>query len=150
LVRRGHFYSGLTPLQKPEATAHWESLPGDVPQQSCAVRPERNVGKLAGQLNRRQFREQVGEIFRQDSLRKGMATLHQVLQDWQGVEPQACLYLRANVYKSLVFYTVATSMGCRTHLKSTNMLERLFRELKRYEMSGQCRFATKRSCERFY
>jgi transposase-like protein len=138
------------PLQKPEATAHWESLPGDVPQQSCAVRPERNVGKLAGKLNHRQFREQVGEIFRQDRLRKGMATPHQVLQDWQGVEPQACLYLRAKVDKSLVFYTVATSMGWRTHLKSTNMLERFFRELKRYEKSRQCRFATKRSCERFY
>jgi transposase-like protein len=54
------------------------------------------------------------------------------------------------VDKSLVFYNVATSMGWRAHLKSTNMLERFFRELKRYEKSRQCRFANTRSCERFY
>ena len=126
------------------------SLLGEVQQQSCAVHLQRNVGKLAGKFNRGEFQEQVGEIFKQDSLRKGMATLHQILQDWQGVEPQACLYLRANVDKSLVFYSVATSMGWRAHLKSTNMLERFFRELKRYEKSRQCRFANKRSCERFY
>jgi transposase-like protein len=126
------------------------SLLGDVAQQSCAVHLQRNVGKLAGKLNRGQLQEEVGEIFKQESLSKGMATLRQVLQDWQEVEPQACLYLRANVDKSLVFYTVATSMGWRAHLKSTNMLERFFRELKRYEKSRQCRFANKRSCERFY
>ena len=126
------------------------SLLGDVPQQSCAVHLERNVGKLANRLNRGQLQEQVGEIFKQESMRKGMATLQRVIQDWQGVEPQACLYLRANVDKSLVFYTVATTMGWRTHLKSTNMLERFFRELKRYEKSRQCRFANTRSCERFY
>ena len=126
------------------------SLLGDVPQQSCAVHLERNVGKLANKLNRGQFQEQVGEIFKQESLSKGMATLRQVLQDWQGVEPQACLYLRANVDKSLVFYTVATTMGWRAHLKSTNMLERFFRELKRYEKSCQCRFTNTRSCGRVY
>ena len=117
---------------------------------ACAVHLERNVGKLAGKLNRGHLQEQVGEIFKQESLSKGMATLHQVLKDWQEVEPQACLYLRANVDKSLVFYTVARTMGWRAHLKSTNMLERFFRELKRYEKSRQCRFANKRSCERFY
>ena len=126
------------------------SLLGDVQQQSCAVHLQRNVGKLTGKVNRREFQEQVGEIFKQDSLPKGLATLQQVLQDWQLVEPQACLYLRANVDKSLVFYSVATSRAWRAHLKSTNMLERFFRELKRYEKSRQCRFANKRSCERFY
>jgi putative transposase len=126
------------------------SLLGDVPQQSCAVHLERNVGKLVSKLNRGQLQEEVGEIFKQESLSKGMATLQRVLQDWQKVEPQACLYLRANVDKSLVFYTVARSTGWRAHLKSTNMLERFFRELKRYEKSRQCRFASTRSCERFY
>jgi transposase-like protein len=41
-------------------------------------------------------------------------------------------------------------MGWRAHLKSTNMLERFFQELKRYEKSRQCRFANKQSCERNY
>ena len=126
------------------------SLLGDVSQQSCAVHLQRNVGKLASRLNRRAFQEHVGEIFKQKSLSQGMHTLYQVLQGWQDVEPQACLYLRANVDKSLVFYAVATNPRWRAHLKSTNMLERFFRELKRYEKSRQCRFASKRSCERFY
>jgi transposase-like protein len=126
------------------------SLLGDVAQQSCAVHLQRNVGKRVSKLNRGQLQEQVGEIFKQESLSKGMATVHQILHDWQKVEPQACLYLRTNVDKSLVFYNVATTVGWRAHLKSTNMLERFFRELKRYEKSRQCRFATPRACERFY
>jgi putative transposase len=126
------------------------SLLGAVAQQSCAIHLQRNVGKLASKANRGAFQERVGEIFKQESLRQGRSRLQQVLNDWQEREPQACLYLRKNVDKSLVFYGLATSATWRTHLKSTNMLERFFRELKRYEKSRQCRFATTRSCERFY
>ena len=79
-----------------------------------------------------------------------MATLFELIQQWEQVEPEACIYLRHHVDKSMVFYTVATNRTWRAHLKSTNMLERFFRELKRYEKSRQCRFASKRSCERFY
>ena len=113
------------------------SLLGEVQQQSCAVHLQRNVGKLAGKLNCGEFQEQVGEIFKQNSLSQGLATLQQILQDWQPLEPQACLYLRANVDKSVVFYSVATSRTWRARLKSTNMLERFFRELKRYEKSSK-------------
>ena len=126
------------------------SFLGAVRQQSCAVHLQRNVGKLAGKLNRGELQEQVGEIFKQDSLQAGRAVLRQLLTDWQALEPQACLYLRANVDKSLVFYRVATNARWRAHLKSTNMLERFFRELKRYEKSRQCRFASPEACERFY
>ena len=126
------------------------SLLGSVAQQSCAIHLQRNVGKLVSKPNRGAFQQQVGEIFSQESLRQGRTTLTELLQQWQEREPQACLYLRKNVDKSLVFYSLATSTTWRTHLKSTNMLERFFRELKRYEKSRQCRFANTRSCERFY
>jgi hypothetical protein len=41
-----------------------------VQQQSYAVHLQRNAGKLAGKLNRGEFQEQVGEIFKQNSLSK--------------------------------------------------------------------------------
>jgi putative transposase len=126
------------------------SLLGDVKQQSCSVHLERNLGKLVGRLNRKDFQSQVSEIFKQSCLREGRAVLTQVLENWEAVEPEACRYLCANVDKSLVFYSVADSHQWRTHLKSTNMLERFFRELKRFEKSRQFRFSDTRSCERFY
>jgi putative transposase len=126
------------------------SLLGDVRQQSCAVHLERNLGKLVRRVNRKEFQGQVSEIFKQSCLRDGRAVLFQVLENWEELEPEACRYLRAKVDKSLVFYSVAEGHQWRTHLKSTNMLERFFRELKRFEKSRQFRFRDTRSCERFY
>ena len=126
------------------------SLLGDVKQQSCAVHLERNLGKLVCRVNRKDFQSQVSEIFKQSCLKEGRAVLAQVLENWETVEPQASVYLRANVDKSLVFYSVADTQLWRTHLKSTNMLERFFRELKRFEKARQFRFIDTSSCERFY
>ena len=41
---------------------------GNVPQQSCAVHLERNLGKLVSKLHRAQLQSQVSEIFKQHSL----------------------------------------------------------------------------------
>jgi putative transposase len=126
------------------------TLFADVKQQSCAVHLQRNVGKQIKRSNRQAFQQQVGEIFKKRSLREALAAFHDLQKGWQDREPEACLSLRRNLDKSLVFYTVAHNSRWRAHLKSTNMLERFFRELKRYEKSRQCRFANRLSCERFY
>jgi putative transposase len=126
------------------------SLLGDVKQQSCAVHLERNLGKIVSRLNRKEFQNEVSEIFKQSCLKDGRAVLSRLLENWEELEPEACHYLRANVDKSLVFYSVADTPLWRTHLKSTNMLERFFRELKRFEKARQFRFIDTASCERFY
>ncbi len=126
------------------------SLFGAVLQQSCAVHLERNLAKQVSKPHRSEFQKAVSQIFKRPSLPKARATLREVLDCWQHEEPQACLYLRANVDKSLHFYEVAKSRLWRAHLKSTNILERFFRELKRFEKSRQFRFADLRACERFY
>jgi putative transposase len=125
------------------------SIFGDIPQQSCTVHLERNLGKLASKTNRAEFQNQASEIFKQPSLRRAQSKILQVLDNWHHQEPQACLYLRANVDKSLVFYSMPNHRW-RHHLKATNLLERFFREIKRFEKSRQFRFADKRSRERFY
>lgn len=122
---------------------------GNVPQQSCAVHLERNVGKLVSKPHRAEFQQQVSEIFKQNSLQAARTQLNTVLARWTGSEPTASLYLQATVDRSLVFYQVARGPW-RTHLKATNILERFFRELKRFEKSRQFRFADKHSCDRFY
>jgi len=126
------------------------SLLGAVAQQSCAVHLERNVGRLVSKPHRSEFQKSVSQIFKCPSLLEARSSLEQVLDSWQHEEAQACLYLRANVDKSLRFYEVATSALWRAHLKSTNILERFFRELKRFEKSRQFRFADQSACERFY
>ena len=126
------------------------SLFGDVPQQSCAVHLERNVGRLVSKPHRAELQKAVSEVFKQPSLSAARARLSQTLRSWEAQEPEACVSLRAAVDKSLVFYQVATSERWRAQLKSTNLLERFFRELKRFEKSRQFRFAHRRSCERFY
>ena len=126
------------------------SLFGAVPQQSCAIHLERNLGRLVSKPHRSQFQNAVSQIFERPSLQEANRTFHRLLDSWQDREPQACLYLRANIDKSLRFYQVASSPLWRAHLKSTNLLERFFRELKRFEKSRQFRFADPRSCERFY
>jgi transposase-like protein len=126
------------------------SLLGDVKQQSCAVHLERNLGKLVSKLNKKEFQSDVSEIFKSGCLSEAREVLAEVLENWEAVEPEASLYLRANVDKSLVFYQMADTHLWRTHLKSTNILERFFRELKRFEKSRQFRYADTKSCERFY
>jgi len=126
------------------------SVLGAVPQQSCAVHLERNLGRLVSKPHRSEFQKSVSQIFKCPSLLEARSSLAQVLDSWQHEEPQACLYLRSNVDKSLRFYEVATSALWRAHLKSTNILERFFRELKRFEKSRQFRFADQSACERFY
>ena len=125
------------------------SILGNVPQQSCAVHLERNLGKLVGKVNRGEFQREVADIFKQHSIRAARRQLKEVLTRWEPIEGEACGYLRANVDRSLVFYQVAKGPW-RTHLKATNILERFFRELKRFEKSRQFRFADTRSCDRFY
>lgn len=125
------------------------SILGNVPQQSCAVHLERNMAKQVSRAHRGEFQRDVGEIFKQHSLREARKQLEHVLTRWEPIEGEACRLLRATVDRSLVFYQVATGPW-RTHLKATNILERFFRELKRFEKSRQFRFADKRSCERFY
>lgn len=125
------------------------SVLGNVAQQSCAVHLERNLGKRVGRPHRAEFQQQVSEIFTQRSLGAARAQLKELCSRWSETEREACLYLSANVDRSLVFYKVA-SRPWRTHLKATNILERFFRELKRFEKSRQFRFADKNSCDRFY
>ena len=126
------------------------SLLGAVPQQSCAVHLERNVGKLVSKPHRSEFQKSVSQIFKCRSLSDARDSLAQVLDSWQHEELEACLYLQANVDNSLRFYEVAHGPLWRAHLKSTNILERFFRELKRFEKSRQFRFAHQTACERFY
>jgi transposase-like protein len=125
------------------------SIFGDVAQQSCAVHLERNLGNRVSRANRSELEKQVGEIFKEPSLRQAQSKLSEVLARWEHREPHACLYLKTNVDKSLAFYSMPNHQW-RHHLKATNLLERFFREIKRFEKSRQFRFADKRSCERFY
>lgn len=125
------------------------SIFGNVPQQSCAVHLERNLGQIVRKQNRSLFQNAVSEIFKQHSLTAARERLNDLLTRWNDVEPDACAHLRLTVDRSLVFYTVARG-AWRTHLKATNILERFFRELKRFEKSRQFRFADQKSCTRFY
>ena len=122
---------------------------GDVAQQACAVHLERNMGKLVSKAHRSEFQQAVSQIFKQSSLSEARKQLKTVISSWKVLEPAACVHLQACVHRSLVFYRVACGRW-RTHLKSTNLLERFFRELKRFEKARQFRFADARSCERFY
>jgi transposase-like protein len=126
------------------------SVLGDVPQQACAVHLERNIADMVHKEHRAEFQPMVSEIFKQSSEVQARKRLTEVFERWESVEPKACHALRRRVDASLVFYHIAPDGRWRSHLKSTNMLERFFRELKRFEKSRQFRFANKRSCERFY
>jgi putative transposase len=126
------------------------SILGDVAQQACAVHLERNIADMVHKEHRAEFQPMVSEIFKQSSEAQARKRLTEVFDRWESVEPKACLALRRRVDASLVFYHIASDGRWRSHLKSTNMLERFFRELKRFEKSRQFRFANKRSCERFY
>ena len=126
------------------------SLLGDVPQQSCAVHLERNLGRMVGKDSKKLFQSQLAEVFKAPSLRGARGRLKELLEGWEEREPDACVHLRSVVDRSLVFYQMAHTPQLQAHLKSTNILERFFRELKRFEKSRQFRFADGRSCQRFY
>jgi len=125
------------------------SIFGDIPQQSCAIHLERNLGKMVKKPNREQFQQQVSGIFKQHTERAARRAADVVQREWQNDEAEACAYLRHHLDRSLVFYSQAPPRW-HANVKGTNMLERFFRELKRFEKSRQFRYADFRSCERFY
>ena len=125
------------------------SILGNVPQQSCAVHLQRNVGKLVSKPNRQQFQEHVADIFREPTEHAALCKMRQLEREWGMHESDALLYLKSHIDRSLVFYAESPRQWHR-NTSSTNILERFFRELKRYEKSRQFRYANKRSCERFY
>lgn len=125
------------------------SLFGNIPQQSCTVHLERNIGKLVKKSNRQQFQRQVSDIFKQPSERAARKKAFDIEQTWMKEEPEACVYLRHHLDRSLAFYSAAPKQW-HSNVKATNLLERFFRELKRFEKSRQFRYANHRSCERFY
>lgn len=125
------------------------SLFGNVPQQSCAIHLERNIGKLVTKPHREQVQQAVADIFKQPTESAARKKATQVIKNWTQDEPQACIYLQSHLDRSLVFYSAAPRQW-HANLKGTNLLERFFRELKRFEKSRQFRYANQRSCERFY
>jgi len=125
------------------------SIFGNVPQQSCAIHLERNLGKMVKKPHREQFQQQVAAIFKQPTERAARKAADAVQRDWQDDEAEACAYLRHHLDRSLVFYSGAPR-SWHANAKGTNILERFFRELKRFEKSRQFRYADFRSCERLY
>lgn len=125
------------------------SLLGNVPQQSCAIHLERNIGKLVQKPYRQEFQQEVSEIFKQSTEAQARKKAKRLIDTWMTREPAACLYLQDHIDRSLVFYSAAPKKW-HPNVKGTNILERFFRELKRFEKSRQFRYANNRSCERFY
>ena len=99
---------------------------GEVPQQACAVHLERNIANMVSRPHRRQFQNQLSEVFKQPSELQARRHLNAVFETWEDLEHEACTALRARVDRSLVFYRIATSARWRAHLKSTNLLERFY------------------------
>lgn len=123
---------------------------GNVPRQAWAIHLERNIADLVRRENRADFQPLLSSIFKQASEAHARRQLKALLNEWEAAEPKACRELTRRVDSSLVFYRIAKNARWRCHLKSTNILERFFRELKRFEKSRQFRFANNRSRERFY
>jgi transposase-like protein len=103
---------------------------GQVPQQSCIVHRLRNVNKyLKRSSNRKTMLQEAKEVFNAPDKAQAVKRARALLVRWQAKEPKAVSCFARDLDSSLVFYDQPKELWKK--LKSTNLLERLLRELRR-------------------
>jgi transposase-like protein len=122
-----------------------ETVYPDVPRQHCWVHKLRNV---ANHLKRSQQRQCIAEaraIYQAETRRAAIQAYWKWARRWRGEAPKAVACLERDLDSLLSF--LACPSGHRLMVRTTNAIERCFREVRRRTRPMSC-FNNNASCER--
>lgn len=101
----------------------------DIPIQLCIVHKMRNVIMKASYKNRKSISEEVKKIYQCENKKTAIETAEKFCRHWYVTEEKSVKSLRYNFDKTLTFMDFDKNLWKK--IKTTNMLEREFREVRR-------------------
>ena len=118
-----------------------------VPLQTCIVHKMRNVFKKTGYKNRTAVMEQVKTIFQAGNKQTAVACAKKVIKKWYLAEPKAMASLRFNLESCFSYFSFPKDTWKK--IRTTNILEREFREVRRRMKGFDNTFQSQESGERY-
>ncbi len=114
-------------------------------RQRCWVHKLRNVAAKLPRTHQAACLQQAKTIYQAATRREAVARFHQWAQRWERLAPQAVACLRVDLDELLTF--LAFPEAQRVKLRTTNVIERCFREVRRRTRPIGC-FTNAASCDR--
>lgn len=129
----------------PGLIAALEEVYPDAPHQRCWAHKLRNVSNYCRKTNEKQVLAGARLIYQQETRRDARRMFFEWKAEWESVEPKAVACLEKDLESMLTFLDLPTEH--RKMMRTTNVIERLFREVRRRTNPMTC-FANAASCDR--
>lgn len=118
---------------------------GLVPRQRCWVHKLRNVACYLPRKHQQACLREAAAMYQAPNLREATAQFRAWKTHWQPIAPKAVACLERDLPELLAF--LACPAAHRVKIRTTNVIERAFREVRRRTRPMSC-FQNNRSCER--
>ena len=124
-----------------------DSLFPKVKFQLCIVHKMRNVLKKTSHKNKEKIAKDLTEIFASENKKEAIKKTKKIVRKWYLTEPKAMASLRYNIIFCFTYMKFKRELW--TKLRTTNLLEREFRELRRRMKVFDNTFQNKESANRY-
>lgn len=118
-----------------------------VPVQRCWVHKLKNVSRYLKASQRKDCLAEAKEIYLATSYREAVARFRTWASRWQPVAAKAVVCLEQDLEELLTFLRLIEDRVLRVKVRTTNAIERTFRELRK-RIRPMCCFANPESCDR--
>ena len=133
LYRRGLQGQNLKLIITDGGTGLLSALPfvyGPIPTQRCWAHKTRNILNYAHRSDQKAIKKDLHKISHAHNLRQAQQAAQHFVQNWQILYPKATQCLTADLPELLTFFRITGSIP-PTALRTTNSIERRFREVRR-------------------
>jgi putative transposase len=103
---------------------------GQIPVQRCWAHKTRNVLNYVKRTDQKAVKKDLHRISHAKNLRRAQQAAQRFMRRWEGLYPQATQCLKADLPELLTFLQTSVSLP-PTALRTTNAVERRFREVRR-------------------
>lgn len=118
-----------------------------VPRQLCIAHKQRNVLTKTSFKHKREMADDVKAIFRSETKEEAMEKAKTVVKKWYMAEPKAMESLRFNIEYCFTYFSFPKELW--TKVRTTNLLEREFKEVRRRMKAFDNTFQSEASANRY-
>ena len=118
-----------------------------IPIQTCVMHKSRNVIGKTSHKNKEAVAEDVKQIFARETKEEAIEKAKEVVKKWYLVEPKAMESLRYNLESCFTYLNFPKELWKK--LRTTNLLEREFREVRRRMKGFDSTFQNQKSAEKY-
>lgn len=122
-----------------------DAMWSNIPHQRCWVHKLRNVVNKLRKSSRKECMREAKRIYLSETRREAVERFREWRSKWQGIEPKAVACLEKDIDKMLFFLELPEED--RATIRTTNPIERVFREVRRRTRTISC-FTNRKSVDR--